>query len=85
VSGNFYPSVGPLHYDPELCDLSKPTAMQLDHINISTPADPMENLKDFYCAALRFAVGQRPTLPLLVPPTRAPPETLPLLAGKGAR
>jgi hypothetical protein len=64
VSGNFYPSVGPLHYDPELCDLRKPTAMQLDHINISTPADPMEKLKDFYCTALGFAVGHRPDIPI---------------------
>ena len=27
----------------------------------------------------------QPSLPLLVPPTRAPPGALPLFAGKGAR
>ena len=34
---------------------------------------------------LRRKEQEMPTRPLLVPPTRAPPGTLPLFAGKGAR
>ncbi len=34
---------------------------------------------------LRQKEQELPTQPLLVPPTRAPPGTLPLFAGKGAR
>jgi hypothetical protein len=34
---------------------------------------------------LRQKEQELPTQPLLVPPTLAPPGTLPLLAGKGAR
>lgn len=34
---------------------------------------------------LRQKGQEAPTRPLLVPPTRAPPGTLPLFAGKGAR
>ena len=36
-------------------------------------------------AHLRDREQDIPTLPLLTPPTRAPPETLPLFAGKGSR
>ena len=40
---------------------------------------------DSILAHLRNKEQDTPTLPHLVPPTRAPPETLPLFAGKGAR
>jgi catechol 2,3-dioxygenase-like lactoylglutathione lyase family enzyme len=38
--------------------------MQLDHINLSTPGDLMEAVKDFYCEVLGFAVGPRPDIPI---------------------
>ena len=38
--------------------------MQLDHINLSTPADLMESVKDFYCDLLDFRVGPRPEIPI---------------------
>lgn len=38
--------------------------MQLDHINISTPASLMESVKEFYCQALGFSVGERPAIPI---------------------
>ena len=38
--------------------------MQLDHINLSTPGDLMESLKEFYCDLLGFEVGPRPDIPI---------------------
>ena len=38
--------------------------MQLDHINLSTPADLMESVKKFYCELLGFKVGPRPEIPI---------------------
>jgi catechol 2,3-dioxygenase-like lactoylglutathione lyase family enzyme len=38
--------------------------MQLDHINLSTPADLMESVKAFYCDLLGFEVGPRPDIPI---------------------
>ena len=38
--------------------------MQLDHINLSTPAALMESVKDFYCDILGFEVGPRPDIPI---------------------
>ena len=40
---------------------------------------------DRILAHLREKEQNIPTLPLLVPPTRAPPGALPLFAGKGVR
>jgi len=44
-----------------------------------------EDIIDRILAHLREKEQTIPTLPLLVPPTRAPPGALPLFAGKGAR
>ena len=38
--------------------------MQLDHINLSTPSDLMESVKEFYCDLLGFVVGPRPDIPI---------------------
>ena len=38
--------------------------MQLDHINISTPEDLMETVKDFYCDVFGFREGPRPEIPI---------------------
>ena len=40
------------------------TRMQLDHINISTPGELMETVREFYCEALGFRVGDRPDIPI---------------------
>ena len=44
-----------------------------------------QNIVDRILAHLRDREQDIPTLPLLTPPTRAPPETLPLFAGKDSR
>jgi len=44
-----------------------------------------EDIIDRILAHLREKEQNIPTLPLLVPPTRASPGALPLFAGKGAR
>ena len=38
--------------------------MQLDHMNLSLPADLMEAVKDFYCDLLGFKIGPRPDIPI---------------------
>ncbi len=44
-----------------------------------------QEIIDRILAHLRDREQDIPTLPLLTPPTRAPPETLPLFAGKDSR
>lgn len=38
--------------------------MQLDHMNLSLPADLLEPVRKFYCELLGFEVGPRPEIPI---------------------